>query len=333
MAQDDRDQGTEGGAERCQSAKKLLEQITREINEFEAKKLGELKTDLDAFVKKQDQLVDGYKAKYDALRKTWCDRETDVERVYAHIKCEFPLDKEKWQNLIKDCICRKKHDIYCLKKRIAKRKRCCGGPLQRARDEAAVKYDEAKAALDVIQNLAQKIADALAANLTLIGEIDKLPSAERTVALYLFWFKLLPAHKRLAPKDISDACTTLGSEGDPKTLCKPVYDEGCKDEDGACTPPKGYEDPDPKEPRGPWLMPPDDYSYQLDCAWEAYHKAKQVLADAEAALKANPDDLASLEKKLTDDQKALEDEIKKCLKAYKRPDECCKKTTDTGSEA
>ena len=56
MEQDDRDQGTQGGAGRCQSASELLKQVTREINEYEAKKLGELKADLDAFVKNQEKL-------------------------------------------------------------------------------------------------------------------------------------------------------------------------------------------------------------------------------------------------------------------------------------
>lgn len=344
MAYDDPgqdDDGGGGGTETttpCRKASDVLKEVTNQINQFESKKLGELKASLETFVKNQDKLVDGYREKYPALRKTWCDRQLDVERLYAHIKCEFPLTEQKWKDLIKDCICKKKRDLYCLKLRIAKRKRCCSGELQRKRDAAADAFELAKAELDTLQNLAQRIADALAANLNVIGEIEKLPSAERAVALYLFWFKLLPNHKALTPtRDISEACRNLGADSDPKTLCKPTYEaDPCKDETGACTPPKDEKWTTP-EPQGPFLMHPDDYLNALDCAWDKYDKAKTALADAEAKYKENPDDLASLEKGHTEGRKALEDEIKKCLKGHKPKDNCCKDTgtttTTTTSEA
>jgi hypothetical protein len=323
----------------CRSAKDVLKSVTDQINEFESKKLGELKAALDTFVKNQEQLVESYRAKYPALRKTWCDRQQDVERLYAHIKCEFPLDQEKWKTLIQECICKKKRAVYCLKQRVAKRKRCCNGDLQRKRDAAQDAFNLAKAELEVLQNLAQKIADALAGNLNTIGEIEKLPSAERAAALYLFWFKLLPSHQALTPThDIADSCRNLGSDYKPDTLCKTAYEKPCDDEPGACESPKGetWETP---EPKGPVLMHPDDYLEALDCAWDAYDAAKTALAKAQAEYQANPDDLAALETRLTDETKTLEAEIKKCLKAYKPKDNCCKDstttttTTTTGSEA
>lgn len=331
MAYDDTGSDDSGGGtdttKPCRSAKQVLQEVTDQINQFESKKLGELKASLETFVKNQDKLVDGYREKYPALRKTWCDRQQDVERLYAHIKCEFPLSEEKWKALIQECICKKKRELYCLRRRIAKRKRCCSGELQRKRDAAADAFELAKAELDTLQNLAQKIADALASNLNVIGEIEKLPSAERTVALYLFWFKLLPNHKSLTPtRDISDACRKLGADGDPKTLCKPTYDIPCPDETGGCTPPKDEKWTAP-EPQGPFLMHPDDYLKALDCAWDKYDAAKNALALAEAEYKRNPDDLTSLEKQHTDGSKGLEDEIKKCLKGYKGKDNCCKETT------
>jgi hypothetical protein len=342
MGSDDTGHDDSGGTDTttsCRSAKQVLQEVTDQINQFESKKLGELKASLETFVKNQDKLVDGYRDKYAALRKVWCDRQQDVERLYAHIKCEFPLNDDKWKALIQECICTKKRELHCLKRAIAKRKRCCGGVRQRARDAAADAFDLAKTELDTLQNLAQRIADALAANLNVIGEIEKLPSAERTAALYLFWFKLLPNHQALTPtRDISDACRKLGADGNPKTLCKPTYDEPCQDEPGGCTPPKDetWETPDPQ---GPFLMHPDDYLKALDCAWDKYDAAKTALALAEAAYKQKPDDLASLEKLHTDGTKALEDEIKKCLKGFKPKDNCCKEsgsgttTTTTTSEA
>jgi hypothetical protein len=336
MAQDDPGQDDSGGGtdttKPCRSAKDVLQKVTDEINQFESKKLGELKASLETFVKNQDKLVEGYREKYPVLRKTWCDRQQDVERLYAHIKCEFPLDDEKWKALIQECICRKKHELYCLRRRIARRKRCCSGELQRTRDAAAEAFELAKAELDTLQNLAQRIADALAANLNVIGEIEKLPSAERAAALYLFWFKLLPNHKALTPtRDIPDACRKLGADNDPATLCKPTWEVPCKDETGGCAPPK-EEEWKPPEPQGPFLMHPDDYLKALDCAWDKYDAAKTALAQAEADYKRNPDDLTSLEKLLVDGAKALDDEIKKCLKGHKPKDGCCKEP-GTGTTA
>ena len=359
MAQTNAQTGEAAQSGYCDSAKVLLKQVNDQLASFKALKLDELQTELDQFCKKQETVVNEYRTRYPALRKTWCDRQTDVERLCAHIKCEFPLDKEPWKTLIADKICGPLHDICCLEKRIAKRKRCCSGPLQRARDEALAVSDAAKKRLDWLTNLSARLDGLLTDEMKLVGDIEKLPPADRTAALYLFWFKLLPAHKRMAPDDVSDACKKLCAEGDPQTLCSEVFGKDCEDLDDGCAPkaagqagqvaqtgqaaqaaqaapaaapgatagktPPATEGCKPVEPRGPWLMSPDSYETELDCAWAAYHEAKMKLADAESKLKADPDDLDSLIKQLTasKDPKTLDDAITKELKKVKPQDNCC----------
>src|SRR5205085_9004791 len=137
-----------------------------------------------------------------------------------------------------------------------------------------------------------KIDAALADNLKLVGEIEKTPPTERAVVLYLFWFKLLPSHKHLAPYDASAECKKVCGEWDPNTLCGDIYKYPCPQDDGACAPKDG-KPPDgcTKIPDldGAWLMSPDKYQNALDCAWQDYHKAKDALAEAEGALSKAPD--------------------------------------------
>lgn len=311
----------------CRTAKELLDHVSAELARYEAKKLAELKAELDAFVKKQDGLVADYKTRFPALRKLWCDRQVDVERLCAHIKCEFPLKEEKWKKLIENCICTQYHDLCCLEQRIAARKRCCTGPLERARDAAKVAFDNSKRRLDNLNALATRLDASLADNLKIVGQIEKLAPNERTVALYLFWFKLVPAHHHMAPFDASAECKKVCSDWDPNTLCSAVYAEPCPDEDGACTPKDGkpHDRCSHFPPAyGPWLMSPEKYCHALDCSWHDYHTAKEALSEAEAALKNAPDDLDSLIKKQADDAKGLDDAIVKCLKNVKLPDDCCK---------
>jgi hypothetical protein len=312
----------------CQTAKDLLDKVTGELAEFEARKLNQLKAELDAFVKKQDGLVDDYKAKFPGLRKLWCDRQMDVERLCTHIKCEFPLKEDKWKQHVEKCICTPLHDLCCEEQSLAQRKRCCYGPLQRKKEEAQAAFDAAKARLDWLTALVAKLTASLTQNKDWVSNIEQLPATERAVALYLFWFKLVPSHKHLTPYDAPDECKKVCAEWDPNTLCGDIYKQGCKAEDGACVP--AGEKPvemckQIADPGGAWLMDPDKYRNALDCAWQDYNNAKAALAKAEADFKQNPDDLDSLIKQLATDTAALDDSIKKCLKDVK-PNDCCSET-------
>jgi hypothetical protein len=311
----------------CQTAKDLLREVNAEIARYNTKNLPDLQKELDDFVKAQDGLVSDYRSKFADLRKKWCARQVDVERLCAHVRCEFPLKEEKWRKAVERCICKPLHDLCCLGKRIARRKYCCAGPYERKRDQAQGAYDKAKAHLDWMKALSQKLDDALAANLDLVNQINAVPPDQRPTVLYLF-FKLRRSHVNMAPYDASEDCREVCSEFDPDRLCREVFEHECPEDECNCVPKGEWPDVDctcaPKLDE-PWLMCPDKYRHALDCAWDAYHKAKNDVAEAEAQLKKHPDDLKSLQDKYDADFAGIADQILKCLKEVKPPTEdCCK---------
>lgn len=320
---------------RCVSAAEMLESVTRELNEFDAKKLGELKSELETFVKNQEKLVKDYETKYPSLREKWCLQQQQVQQLYAAVKCAFPPPSEPWKEIVERCICTKKHEVRCLEERIEKRRRCCSGKRERARDRAKARFDAAKARIDALTALAAKIEAGLGEDATFIKDVNALMSGpDHAVVLWLFWFRLLPNHKQLAPADVEDSCKSFGDEDSPEKLCAATWCKPCDPEEGGCKPStEEAEDGQPAPGRPvPWLMPPKDYRTALDCAWQDYRDAKNALAQAESEFKASPDDLGSLAKALDDRKKALEEEIKKCLKDAKPDDNCCKKPDEKGCE-
>jgi hypothetical protein len=314
---------TESAPTHCTTAKVQLAKVNAELSRFQAKDLVSLQHELSDFVGQQDALVSAYKDQYPALRKTWCDRQLDVERLYAHMRCEFPLDKDKWQKIIADCICTPAHDIHCLKRRVARRRRCAGGKLEREFLAADARYVAAQAELTALTKLVEQVKAALDANLALVGGIEQLGPKGRAVAIYRFYWKLLPAHKALAPQDISPDCLKIGSEGDAHLLCKIVWDKGCKDEEGACTPPEEVRHPHHHHGRPvPWLMPPADYSNALDCAWDRYQQTRDERAEAKSKYDADQDSLEALSTRLTTMETGLDAAVEACLAAV-GTDSCC----------
>lgn len=303
----------------CVPAQKLLDSITAELNSFEAKKLGELKKDLEGFVARQGQLVDDYKKQYAALKKQWCDQQTEIDALSRAIRCAVPT----WKEIITKCVCPPQADIRCQEQSIANRKRCCKGTRERTRDDAQARFDDAKAYLDALIANAAGLKAALEADAKLIKEITGLlTGADQTVAVYLFWFKLLPQHNSIAPAD----CKTIGADETLEKLCSTEFGKPCGGDPNPCTPPKDEAAGDAAKPHhpAPWLVDPAKYATELDCAWSDRRDAKDAFAKADAAYKTKPDDLKALEDKLTAAKKGLDEEIKKCLKDQKQPgDPCC----------
>lgn len=315
-------------AGQCKPAATLLTEITAELNRFEAKKLGELKAELEAFVKQQDALVTEYKEKkYAPLREKWCAQHQQIEKLHAAIKCALPDDP--WKKILTTCICEKQHAQECLDKRIKKRKRCCDGPLERARNQAHDRFEDAKLRLKTLSSNAQKLEAELAEHDKLIKEIQGLlPGPEQAVVLYLFWLKLLPAHRRMTPDDVTAECKKFGESDAPDKICGRITCDKCKPEPGACTIPDDgcgtdAEGASPGQ-NPPWLIHPDKYGAALDCAWESYRNAKDAFAEAESKYKGAPDDIESLSKLYDDNAKKLEADIRDCLKKEKPADKCCK---------
>jgi hypothetical protein len=308
----------------CRSVKELLQEVTAELNRFEAKKLGDLKAELDAFVTQQDSLVADYAQKYPQLRDRWCTQHQQIVQLHSALLCAFP--KQDWKELVKTCICTPQHENHCDELLIARRNRCSTGMRERARNRAQCSFNAAKARLDSLKTNATGIDAEITAADALIKQIQGLVSGpDQAVVLYLFWFKLLPPHLRLMPGDVSDECKRFGEGESPYQLCETVYQEECPPEEDACRPPQ-HEDADaalPQRHAAPWLVSPDRYGAELDCAWDDYHAAKDEFAKRESEFRSNPDDLASLTQALAARKAALDDTIRTCLKNAKPGDTCC----------
>lgn len=321
------DPGTsaQSGKAKCESIDDLLKKVTDQLNEFEALKLPALKAELDAFKKKLDSTIKDYKDKYPALRDKWCSQQQVIETLGASLKCAIP----EWEKWIEECICKELQELRWKEERIRDRKRCCYGPRQRASEEANAHYTAAKARLDALTANAAGIAALQADNDKLIKDITGFLSGDKVLALYAYFFKLLPNHKQLTPKEISSECQSYGEDDQPHKLCP--CDKPRDPETGACTPPK-EEPPKKQHPRRvPWLIAPDGYKDALECAWGDYHKAKDSAAKLEAAFKAAPDDLAGLEKELAEAKKTSDQRINDCLKKHMPADKCCKQPPTTTS--
>jgi hypothetical protein len=313
-----------GGAAASPSVKDLLDEVTLELNQYEAKKLTELKAELEAIVKKKTALVDEYEKKYPLLRERWCKQHQDVEALSDSLRCAFP--NQDWKQLISDCICVKQRDAWCLEQTIRRRHYCCQGKLERARDDAQTAFEAAQLRMNVLTANTQKIEAGLADGDKFIKEIQGLvPGPDKAIALFLFWFKLLPLHVGLMPEDVSPECKKFGETETPWLLCKSVLEPDCED-DNACDA-KGYVPPDrgaaPSPRPAPWLMPWKNYAGAFDRAWQDYRQAKNALAEATSRFKSNPDDLESLRTRLADLDKTFDQRVKDCLKQAKPDDKCC----------
>ena len=171
----------------CKGARELLSKITEEIAKFEAKKLADLKKELEEFVKKQDGLVSEYKNKFPDLRKAWCERQGDVDRLCNTITCEFPPDKIK--KIISDCICKPIHTLCCLGYSIQQRKKCFLPPIEVNRETAQAAFDKAKRDLQALMDLTKNIEGDLKRDKELVDLINKTQGADRPGVIYQFGFK------------------------------------------------------------------------------------------------------------------------------------------------
>jgi len=321
----------------CPAAKQQLEDVTSELNKFEAKKLTELKSELEAFVKKQDALDADYQKKYPALRDKWCAQQQTIVKLHAQLLHAFP--NQDWKKIVADCICTKKRVIMCKDEAIAHLNRCGKGNAERARDEAQARFTDAKTRLDLLSANAQKIDAQLTADAAWIGNIQALlGTPEQAVALYLFWFKLLPQHKSLTPEDVAADCKTFADDESPAKLCETEWAKACESDPNACKPPAdggsaaATATATPPRP-APWLILPAKYSAALDCAWDDYRKAKDEFAQRDAEYKAKADDVASLVKQRDALIASLDADVTACLKTKKPDDTCCKTPAEGAASA
>jgi hypothetical protein len=324
-------QQTEPGptGSKCVSVDELLKTIKKEISDYEARKLGQLKSELESFSNKKKTVEEAYALKYPVYVERWRTQNKAVAELQQNIKCILP----DWRDLITRCICKPYAAVNEEQEAYDERKACCVGPLEAKRDATKAALEASKAYLDILTANGSKAEAALGANEKTAKAIREiLQGPDKALAVRLFWLELLPLHLQLAPTAEVDAESVAYANGETlHALC-------------------GFPAP-PETPRPvPWLVHPgepgkpdqdacaddgandgtpakESYGRELDCAWTRYRDAKADAGLAEAAYSAAPDDLEAEAKKLKALKDGLVAAIDKCLKG---PEDGSETTADCG---
>jgi hypothetical protein len=296
----------------CPKVEDILNAVIGELKVFEAQKLNELKSELEAFVRLKDAAVTEYKNKYDNFRTRWCEEGKQIEQIRSDLICAY----KDWKKFIQEGVCGSRKTLHKLEVDI-KALQACKGQKEKKRDETKEYLGVAHAAAEAWKGATNGIDKRLNDNQALITQIQNLSQGQdRAFRLYLLWFKLLPAHNQLRPDDAEAS----HSDEAPEILCGECTPEGQQKDQSQ----EGYSGSastnDPKnnpcsdstrEP--PWIIDKDKYSDKLDCVFAYYKAAKESYAQAESAFQLEPDDLASLIKSRDNKTQSLGDEVKKKL--------------------
>ncbi|QDF37517.1 hypothetical protein FJN17_08030 [Bradyrhizobium symbiodeficiens] len=310
----------------CLDVSKLLGNITDEIKAFEAKQLGKLKGELEAFDKKKHAVSDAYGQKYAALVQRWCNVTSDMEVLHRTLVCLF--GKDAWKGYVTECVCPKLSEVADADAALQVRLSCALGELEKARNQAIATTDQAKLYLDTLTGNQAALEKDLKANEDWIAEIKRLlQGRDAAKAIYLFWFKVLPKQLSMANTELAKKLDFAKDEL-PGALCPPKSGSATQqtgaDRSGAAA---GMA-PHPV----PWLVDPKQFAKEIDCAWSAYWDAKKKQGEAEVRFNNAPDDVASTEKKLEELRKALDATIGDCL-AKAAPSKCDCAEPAAGREA
>jgi hypothetical protein len=274
---------------KCPPVDEVLKAVIADLNAFEAKKLSELKAELEAFIKIKDGAITEYKNKYDDFLKRWGEEGKQIELLRSDLLCSYPYDA--WKKLIQAGVCPVRGDLHKCKEDI-KSLKACKGKNEKQRDETKDAVDAAKTTVEAWKTATQKIDQGLSYDQELIKQIQNLNQGQdRAFRVYLLWFKLLPSHNKLRPGDQP----VLYPEETPESLCG--------------------EHPSGESVReAPWIVDPKKFPEILDRAFCDYKSAKETYAQAVAVFQAGPDDLASVAQKCDEKTKSFEDEVKKKLR-------------------
>jgi hypothetical protein len=293
----------------CPPVEELLKEVIADLNAFEAKKLAELKTELEAFIKIKESAITDYKNKYDSFLNRWRDEGKQITEIHSDLLCSY--SELAWKALIQKGVCSVQAELDNCKKAI-KSLKACKGENEKERDEAKDALDAARANLDSWKTAAQKIDQSLNYNQELIKQIQNLNQGEdRPFRLYLLWFKLLPKHNILRPADESP----LYPDETPEGLCA----TSGPSQGSASSAQKAYAHPEKQPPtesprEAPWIVDACNYGTVLDHAFCDYKTAKDKYAEAVAAFQANADDLPAVTKRCDDKTQSFEADVKKKLK-------------------
>ena len=277
----------------------LRQDVNNEINRFEALKLNELKTELEAFVEIEKTAPAEYKDKYADFKRRWCEEGKQIEQLRKDLLCGYP----DWKELIKDNVC--DLDTDKLEEMIKK----CKGEKEIARDEAEEQLKTAKDNLEAWKLATQKIEEKLTTNQGWITEMQGLNQEDRAIGLYLLWFKLLPAHNNLMPDGGvplygNETPDVLCSKETPEAPCREVTQQGqvasqSQESHPVSQPSPGNSNDKPCDERAaPWIINPINYKEKLDRAFCCYKLKKDLYAVAEAAFQSELESQASLTEEL-----------------------------------
>ena len=201
------------GAVQHKSVEQLLDEVTNEINTFEARKLTELKSELEAVKKKKETAVAEYASKYEGLRLRWCDQNDRIRSVRSTVVNAVP----NWKQHVTDCVCSALGEKRRFENLLACRSEV-KGPLENSRDKAAVVRDAAKAVATGWDSAFKTLDAQLISNEKLVKELQEdvqNPSKLLTV-IYGLWFKVLPVHAGIAPET---ECFDVKTDEMPEILC------------------------------------------------------------------------------------------------------------------
>jgi hypothetical protein len=296
---------------KCPPVDELLKQVIADINAFDAKKLSELRTELEAFINIKDKAITEYKNKYDDFLNRWGDEGKQIEQLRSDLLCSYPDDA--WKKLIQSGVCPVRAELHTCKEDI-KSLKACKGKNEKQRDETKDALDAALTTKEAWKTAIQKIDQGLNYNQDVVKQIQNLNQGQdRAFRVYLLWFKLLPSHNKLRPGDKP----VLYPEETPENLCgeckKPGPTQGSTS--GLQNAHGDAEHPCAESDReAPWIVDPKKYPGILDHAFCDYKSAKETYAQAVAVFQAQPDDLPSVTKICDGKSRSFEDDVKNKLR-------------------
>lgn len=297
----------------------LLDKVSAEIAAFEARKLNQLKGELQSFVNKKKSVVEDYDKKHAELLSQWKRQNAKIAELHATLTCMFP--NGEWRDLLEACACPVYKDLADRQKELTTRLICSRGANEAARDEAEAASARAKIYLDGLVANAKGVADTLTASAKTITAIeDLLKGPQKPEAIQYMWLDLLPKHVALAPLGLPASCLGYAAGEEPWKVCDSIPAPAA---------------PDAKNPRPiPWLIDPGEkgktYDDMLDEAWAAYHDARDAAAKAADKFAQEPDDVATTTKTLDTDLKARDAKIRDCLADHGKPAPVCDPITPPG---
>ncbi|MGY4404067.1 hypothetical protein [Bradyrhizobium sp. USDA 3315] len=308
--------------ENCKPIDEQKTAVDKQIADYEALQLPPLKKELDALVDKKNKAVQEYEKLYKGRKKRWCEQNEKIKLLHTSLKSQFP----KWNELVRHCVCPRLDGLAALEADLARRDDAAKGANERIRDATNVALEQAKTYLDTLTANGAKIDAALGTGEKGIADVQKLLCGDApATAIYPFWFSVLPAHVALAPLK-SDL--DFAENQSPTNLCGPhvPVGDGERDQDDpetlAVHHGKDKDKPAPAPRPLPWLVDPNEYGHELDCAFERFKTMKVEAAKTQKTYDGWPDDRAASVKRIADRKKALPDLIAECLRKSVPPKPC-----------